>query len=353
MNSLLIAAGSALASAAGQPSFWLPEQGSTASSSVDWLFYLILWISVFFFLLIVGLMIVFVIRYRRREGESPERSPSHNSPLEVFWSAIPIVLVAVIFYFGIKSFLDMATPPANAYEVQVEGQKWSWTFTYPNGYVDSNLHVPVDRPVRLVMSSTDVIHSLYVPAFRIKQDVVPGRYSSVWFEATEPGEYDLFCAEYCGTGHSDMLGHVVVHPPGEFETWLAKASNFLETMSPVEAGRKLFQVRGCTQCHSVDGTARIGPTMQGIFGRSEAMADGSRVTADENYLRQSILEPQAQVVAGYDPVMPTYQGRLSNEEIGAIIQYLKSVSGIDVESPESGQGDDQASHDDAEPTEES
>ena len=213
----------------------------------------------------------------------------------------------------------------------VEGQKWNWSFTYPNGYVDANLHVPVDRPVQLVMSSADVIHSLYVPVFRIKQDVVPGRYSKVWFEATEPGEYDLFCAEYCGTSHSDMLALVVVHPPGEFEAWLEQASNFLETMSPVDAGRKLFQVRGCMQCHSMDGSAKTGPTLLGVFGRSENMANGTTLTVDENYIRESILEPNARVVAGFEPVMPTYQGRLKDAEIMAIIEYLKAPEGVSQE----------------------
>ncbi len=197
-------------------SFWMPPQVSTVAHSVDWLFNFILAISVFFFILITLVMVIFVLKYRRREGQTAQASPSHNLPLELTWTAIPLVLVIIIFFFGFKGFLDMATPPANAYEVMVEGQKWNWSFTYPNGYVDQNLHVPVDRPVQLVMSSADVIHSLYVPAFRIKMDVVPGRYTKVWFEATEPGEYDLFCAEYCGTSHSDMLALVIVHPPGEF-----------------------------------------------------------------------------------------------------------------------------------------
>jgi cytochrome c oxidase subunit 2 len=311
----------------GGPSFWMPPQVSTFAHSVDWLFDFILAISVFFFALIVVLMVVFVLRYRHREGQAAETSPTHNMALEVTWTAIPVVLVIVIFVFGFKGFLDMSTAPANAYEIHVEGQKWNWSFSYPNGYVDPNLHVPVDRPVRLVMSSQDVIHSLYVPAFRIKMDVVPGRYSKAWFEATEPGEYDLFCAEYCGTGHSDMLAHVVVHPAGEFETWLEKASNFLDTMSPVEAGRKLFQVRGCQQCHSVDGSGKTGPSLLGVYGHEQLLTGGGSVVADENYIRESILEPQARVVAGFDPVMPTYQGRLSDDEIVAIIAYLKSLDG--------------------------
>jgi cytochrome c oxidase subunit 2 len=306
---------------------WMPDQASTVAGHVDWLFNLILGISVVFFVIIVVVMVLFVVRYRRREGHDAERSPSHNLPLELTWTIIPLLLVVVIFYFGFRSFLDMATPPANAYEVLVTGQKWKWSFTYPNGYVDENLHVPVNRPVRLVMSSADVIHSLYVPAFRIKMDAVPGRYSTAWFEATQPGEYDLLCAEYCGTSHSDMLASVVVHPVGEFETWLAEASDFLATMSPVDAGRKLYQVRGCAQCHSVDGTAKVGPTFDGIFGASHAMTDGASVAVDENYLRQSILEPTALVRAGYEPVMPTYQGRLKDEEIAAIIEFIKSLSG--------------------------
>lgn len=323
------------ASPEGEGGFWMPPQVSTVAHHVDSLFYFILWISIIFFVLIVGLMVYFIFRYRRRAGVGAEPSPHHNTALEVTWTAIPLVLVVVIFFFGFRGYLDMSTPPVNAYEILVEGQKWNWSFTYPNGYVDANLHVPVNRPVQLVMSSADVIHSLYVPAFRIKTDVVPGRYSKAWFEATAPGEYELFCAEYCGTSHSDMIANVVVHPPGEFETWLAQASNFLETMSPVDAGRKLFQVRGCQQCHSVDGTAKIGPTMQGIFGRSEQMLDGSTVVADENYIRESILEPQARVVAGYEPVMPTYQGRLTDGEIGALIEYMKSLSGVpaDTEVP--------------------
>ncbi|MEX1310786.1 MAG: cytochrome c oxidase subunit II, partial [Candidatus Sulfomarinibacteraceae bacterium] len=208
-------------------SFWMPPQVSTVAQGVDWLFNFILAISVFFFLLIVVAMVIFVIKYRHREGQGAEESPSHNMALELTWTVIPLILVVVIFVFGFKGYLDMSTPPSNAYEILVEGQKWNWSFTYPNGYIDSNLHVPVDRPIRLVMSSQDVIHSLYIPAFRVKMDVVPGRYAKAWFEATEPGEYDLFCAEYCGTSHSDMIAHVVVHPVGEFETWLEKASNFL------------------------------------------------------------------------------------------------------------------------------
>jgi cytochrome c oxidase subunit 2 len=198
-------------------------------------------------------------------------------------------------------------------------------FGYPNGYVDENLHVPVDTPVRLVITSDDVIHSLFIPAFRLKKDAVPGRYTKMWFRATQPGEYQVFCAEYCGTSHSDMLAKTVVHPPGEFEKWLENASNFLDKMSPAEAGEKLFKQRGCTQCHSIDGTRIIGPTLQGAFGHEVALTTGQKVLFDEDYARNSILNPQAQIVAGFDPVMPTYQGRLKDREISAIIEYIKTL----------------------------
>ena len=310
--------------------FWLPPAISSVAREVDWVFYLVLWISVFFFLLIVALMVVFLFKYRARPGHEVEPSPAHNIPLEITWIAIPLLLVLVIFYYGFRGFMNMITPPGDAYEIQVTAQKWNWLFTYPNGYTDATLHVPVDRPVELTMVSEDVIHSFYVPAFRIKRDVVPGRYNKTWFEANAPGQYVLFCAEYCGTSHSDMIADVVVHPSGEFEKWLREASDFLATMSPVDAGRKLYEVQGCGQCHSVDGTPGVGPTFQGLFGRTERMASGVTITADENYIRESILEPQAQIVAGYEGVMPTYQGRLNNEEISAIITYIKSISGIDV-----------------------
>ena len=306
-------------------SFWMPPQGSTTAAGVDWLFGFIFWICAVFFVGIVATMSYFVARYRRRPGVEAVKTATHSNVLEITWSVIPLLLVIVIFFLGFQVYLDMRTPPANAYEVQVSAQKWSWSFTYPNGYIDPDLHVPVDRAVRLVMQSEDVIHSFFVPAFRIKMDVVPGRYTKTWFRATDPGEYVIFCTEYCGTGHSDMLSTVVVHPPGEFENWLDEAANFLETLPPDEAGEKLFTARGCPQCHTVDGSAGIGPSLSGLYGSSHVLADGASVIVDENYVRESILEPQAKVSAGFEPVMPTYQGRLEDEEITAIIAYMKTL----------------------------
>ncbi|HID76365.1 MAG TPA: cytochrome c oxidase subunit II [Planctomycetaceae bacterium] len=305
-------------------SFWLPPPSSTVAGVVDKLFYFILAVATFFFLLIVVLMAVFVILYRRRPGVEPA-GPTHNTPLEVVWSVIPLGIVVAIFYLGFKGYMDLRVPPANAYEIRVTGQKWSWVFQYPNGFVTDELHVPVDRPVLLTMTSEDVIHSLYVPAFRVKMDLVPGRYTQAWFQAVRTGQFDLYCAEYCGTGHSDMLSKVVVHPPGEFERWLDQAAKFLEQLSPAEAGELLFRRHGCGGCHSTDGTAKEGPTLQGAFGRTQTFTDGSTAVMDDNYIRQSILEPMAKVRRGYQPVMPTYKGRLSDEEITKIIEFIKSL----------------------------
>lgn len=309
---------------APEPTFWMPVQAANTAGNVDTVFYFILWIALIFFALIVGLSLLFVLRYRRREGREAEASASHNLPLEITWTIVPLVLVAVIFVFGFRNFLRLSTPPANAYEVMVTGQKWKWLFTYPNGYVDEALHVPVDRDVKLTITSEDVVHSLFIPAFRVKKDAVPGRYTNVWFRATLPGEHDLFCAEYCGTSHSDMLAKVVVHEPGGFETWLAGAADFLAQLPPAEAGERLYKARGCAQCHAADATAGIGPGFGGIFGKPAPLQGGGQAQVDENYLRESILEPQAKVVAGFEPVMPTYKGRLSDREITAIIEYIKT-----------------------------
>lgn len=306
-------------------SFWLPAPASTLAGKVDWLFNAISLIGLFFLLLIAALMGLFVWRYRARPGRPSEPAPSHNTPLEITWSVIPLAIVCWIFWEGFQGYLELHTPPQNAYEVLVSGQKWKWLFTYPNGVVDENLHVPVSTPVRLVLSSEDVIHSFFVPEFRIKRDAVPGRFTKAWFEAPSPGEYRVYCAEYCGTSHSDMTAKVVVHPEGEFQRWLDSAADLLDRMPPAEAGAKLFVQRGCKQCHSVDGTGGIGPTLKGIFGHEQVLRDGKRTRVDEDYLRESILDPQAKVVAGYDPVMPTFKGRIKDREIVALVEYVKTL----------------------------
>jgi cytochrome c oxidase subunit II len=316
--------------------FWLPVQASDGAAGVDRLFFFIFGVSLFFFALIVILMVVFVVRYRRREGQEPLPSPHHNTALELTWTGIPLLLVVLIFGWGFKVFLDLNTPPANSYEIQVTGQKWKWLFTYPTGHVDENLHVPVDQPVRLVMTSEDVIHSFFVPAFRIKNDVVPGRYSKVWFRATLPGEYQVYCAEYCGTSHSDMLAKVIVHEPGGFEKWMSEVGDMFKSMTPAQVGEKLYRVRGCAQCHSVEGKASVGPTFLGVWAHQQPLRSGGSVLVDENYVRESILEPQAKIAAGFEPVMPTYKGKLSDREITAMIEFLKSLSGTGDRGPGTG-----------------
>lgn len=314
-----------LATAAGNgASFWMPSQSSTLAARVDFVWDFILWISVFFFVLITVLMLVFLVKYRGSRGQGAKGSLNHNTTLELTWTIIPTLIVVAIFWLGFEVYLDMATPPSNAFEVQVTGQKWKWLFTYPNGHVDEALHVPVDQDVVLTMTSEDVLHSFYIPAMRVKKDVVPGRYTKLWFNAVEAGTYQVFCTEYCGTDHSQMLADLVVHEPGGYEIWMADASNIHGKYSPVEAGEILYKRFGCNACHSLDGVDGIGPTWKGAFGKQEVMVDGTRVEVDENYIRSSILYPQEQVVAGYDPVMPTYRGRLKDQDITAIIEFMKA-----------------------------
>jgi cytochrome c oxidase subunit 2 len=305
--------------------FWLPPPESSTAQAVDDVFYFVFYIAAFFFALIVGLMVAFVVLYRRRPGVEPGPAIKQNLPLEIAWTAIPLALVIVIFYWGFTEYLEIRESPPRAYEIRVIGKKWSWLFKYPNGYVDEELHVPVDEPVRLIMTSEDVIHSLYIPEFRLKMDLVPGRYTSTWFRATRPDRYDLYCAEYCGTGHSAMLSSVVAHPPGEFEPWLKKAGNWMAAVPPAEAGRELYRRRGCAQCHSTDGSAGTGPSFKGIFGQTHRFTDGTSAVVDENYIRQSVLEPEAKIREGFTPQMPTYQGILNDDEIAALTEFIKSL----------------------------
>lgn len=314
---------------AGWNDFWMPKRASTVSGDVDNLFNFIMWLSIFFFLLILVLMVVFVWRYRHRKGDDPSRSSraGHSTALELTWTIIPTVLVVIIFYFGFRGYLDMAVAPPNAYEIQVTGRTWTWSFTYPNGAVTNELHVPVNTPIRLVLTSDDVIHSLYVPAFRVKKDAVPGRFNKMWFTATTPGIYDLFCAEYCGRDHSEMKTVAVVHPTVEdFRHWLEEASKWEGRMTPVEAGKMLYERRGCTSCHSLDGSRGQGPTFKDLFGSPRPLASGQTLTADENYLHESILYPTAKMVAGYAPVMPSFAGSLREPDVRAIIAFLKTQS---------------------------
>ncbi|HES58067.1 MAG TPA: cytochrome c oxidase subunit II [Firmicutes bacterium] len=310
----------------GDGTFWMPPRSSTVAESVDSAFYFIYWISVFFFVGIVAAMVLFVIRYRAKSGRKRKKAPHHNLALELTWTIIPLILVIAIFWWNFKTFANLENPPRGAYEINVTAQKWKWLFTYANGYVTEELHVPAGMPVKLVLRSEDVIHSFYVPDFRIKKDVVPGRFNKVWFEAPEPGEHWILCAEYCGTSHSDMLARLIVHDPQSFEDWLAHADDMYLEMPMAESGQAMFERYGCVQCHSVDGTAGTGPTLKDVFNHEQAMTDGTTVLVDEDYIRESIVDPEAKVVAGYQPVMPTFQGKIKEEQIAWIIAYLKTIS---------------------------
>lgn len=324
---------------------WFRESASQATSdNVDWIFHAILWICIFFFFLIISLMVLFMLRYRAKPGRMPEHTPHHSNLLEAAWSIIPTFIVIWIFAVGFINYLDLRTPPEGAYEIQVVAKKWSWTFIYPTGHIDANLHVPVDQPVKLVMSSDDVIHSLFIPAFRVKMDCVPGRYSTLWFQADKATEdydeaeldidrlkgtgadehgYDLFCTEYCGQGHSAMIAKVIVHQSGTFGDWMKKAMTPSEEDSPYELGEKLYKQRGCAQCHSLDGKSGTGPSFKDTFG-SQQDTDKGEVTVDENYIRESILNPMAKIRNGYKGVMPSFQGQLREHEIAALIWFHKA-----------------------------
>lgn len=318
-------------------SFWMPSQESTTAAGVDHVFYLILTICCVFFALVVGIMLLFVVRYRRREGVAPGKTATHNTPLEIAWTLIPFAIVTWVFYEGFAVYMEMKTAPPQCYDVRVSARQWKWQFVYPNGHVDEDLHVAANEPVKLTMTSEDVIHGLWIPEFRVKMDVVPGRYTTVWFQATRPGTHQLLCTEYCGAneleGHSDMLATVVVHTPDDFQAWLKDAANYLKNLPPAEAGEILYRRRGCAQCHSIDGSAGTGPTLQGIFGATHDLADGTSVDVDDNYIRESILEPQAKIRAGFRPVMATYQGLVSDEDIVALIEFIKSTSEKPADGP--------------------
>jgi cytochrome c oxidase subunit 2 len=301
--------------------FW-PEQASSVAGKVDALFLTLTLVSLFFSGLIFLLVTVFAIKYRRRSAADRPR-PIHGSlGLEALWTAIPLGIGLAIFVWGAALYATLSRPPAAAMEVFAVGKQWMWKFQHPAGQREINeLHVPVNRPVKLTMTSEDVIHSFYVPAFRVKFDVLPGRYTTVWFEATRTGDYHLFCAEYCGTSHALMGGRVVVLDQGGYERWLSGA--VAEESLPA-AGEKLFTRLGCSSCHERVGTGR-GPSLVGLFGARVRLATGETVIADETYIRESILNPQAKLVAGYPPLMPTFKGLISEEGLVQIIAYIKSL----------------------------
>ena len=291
------------------------------ASRVDALYIFLLIVTGMMALLVFVCLIYFAARYRYRPGVRAEQIEG-STPLEITWSTIPFLIFLVIFAWGAVVYFKERTPPADSTEVYVVAKQWMWKLEHAEGQREINeLHVPVGRDVKLIMTSQDVIHSFFIPAFRIKQDVLPGRYTVAWFRATKPGTYHLFCAEYCGTQHSGMVGSIVVLEPAQYEAWINGGST-----GPLSAtGEKIFSELGCVTCHRSDIQGR-GPNLHGVFGKPVRLEDGRTVTADENYLRECILDPGAKRVKGFQPIMPTFQGLVSEEQVNALVAYIKSIA---------------------------
>jgi cytochrome c oxidase subunit 2 len=305
----------------GLPLF--PEAASTIAEQVDALYFFLVGLAGFFALLIATLIVAFAIVFRRRHADEVGAQVHGGLLLEVGWTVIPFLITMFIFFWGAKVYFAMANPPEETLNVYVVGKQWMWKVQHTAGQREINeLHVPVGRPVRLIMTSEDVIHNFSVPAFRVKADVIPGRFVQLWFEPTKPGEYQIFCAEYCGTQHSRMTGRVVVMEPSTYQTWLSGGA---VEGSLASIGEKLFADLACNTCHRPDSRGR-GPVLGNIFGHPVQLHDGVIVTADENYLRESILQPAAKITAGFQPVMPAFQGLISEEQLLALIEYVKSLS---------------------------
>lgn len=302
---------------------FLPESASTISGRVDALYFYLSGVTVFFSLLISGVILFFVVRYRRRSAFEIPRPIAGSHKLETLWSIIPFLIAMSFFVWGTSVYFAQYRMPKDGIEVYVVAKQWMWKFQHSTGQREINeLHVPVGRKVKLIMATEDVIHDLFVPAFRIKADVVPGRYTSQWFEATKPGRYHLFCAEFCGMNHSGMIGSVVVMEPSDFDNWLSGNAN---QQSASSLGQQLYQSMGCASCHGSNAEGGRGPALQGVFNGQTQLTNGQVVKADENYVRESITNPQAKIVSGFGPIMPSFQGQLTEEQLLQLTSYVKSL----------------------------
>ncbi|HWF43982.1 MAG TPA: cytochrome c oxidase subunit II [Candidatus Kapabacteria bacterium] len=302
----------------------IPEQASTYAPDVDHLYYFLVGTTIFFTVLISGAILYFFIKYRRRSNNEIPQPIAGSMVLESAWSIIPFIISLGMFAWGAKIYLDQYTIPKDATDIYVVGKQWMWKFQHPEGQREINeLHVPVGKKIRLVMASEDVIHSFFVPAFRMKEDVVPGpnRYSTVWFEATQTGTFHIFCSQYCGTSHSAMIGWVTVMDDKDYQSWLAGGA---AQGSMADQGAALFQQFGCASCHRSDAQGQC-PRLDGIYGKEQLLEGGEKVVADDSYIRESVLSPLAKVVAGFKPVMPSFQGQVSEEQLQQLIAYIKSI----------------------------
>ncbi|HUP64374.1 MAG TPA: cytochrome c oxidase subunit II [Thermoanaerobaculia bacterium] len=312
-----------------------PEAASSVARDVDQLYWFLIAVTGAATMLVIVLLITFAIKYRRTpDNEVPDHEPE-NKYLEYAWIVIPFIVFMVIYVWGAQLYFRMNRPPDDALEVWATGKRWMWKFQHIGGQQEINeLHVPLGRPVKLIMASEDVIHSFYAPAMRVKRDVLPSRYTTLWFEPIKAGRYHLFCAEYCGTEHSKMIGSVIVLPEPEYQAWLAGGT----AASPLEEGERLYTALACNTCHAAEGPSARGPSLNGLFGTEVRLRSGQNVIADENYLRESILNPGAKIVAGYDAIMPSFQGQVDEQQLIYLLTYIKSlgVTGGAAGQPEAG-----------------
>ena len=302
---------------------FFPEQASAQAAAVDGIYFFMLAVTAFFSLLIAGLVVFFAIKYRRRHKDEVGVAIHGSLALELLWTVIPFLITMVMFLWGAQVFFHMTRAPRNSMEIYVVGKQWMWKAQHLDGAREINeLHVPIGRPVKLIMGSEDVLHSFFIPDFRVKADVVPGRYNTMWFTAIKPGKYHIFCSQYCGTKHSGMIGWVTAMTPADYQSWLSGGPT---TGSMAENGAKLFTDLACVTCHMDAGQGR-GPVLKDLYGKQILLSSGQTVTMDDAYIRESILNPQAKVTAGFQPIMPTFQGLVTEEQLLQLIAYVKSLS---------------------------
>ena len=305
----------------------MPPQASSWAERIDFINAWITYVSMFCTVAITGAAVYFAIKYRRRADNQQSTFITHNAVLETVWTVIPTIVVIWIFWYGIVLYKEMRTPPSNPIEVTVDGYKWRWEFQHANGKKATNeLVVPLGKPVRLIMRSNDVLHSFYIPAMRVKEDLVGAFYTYLWFNPIKLGEFNIFCAEYCGLNHSAMRAQLKVVTPEQYQDYLLDRGATVENLPPEQLGEKTFKEKGCNACHSLTGTPGVGPSLKGVAGSKVALADGSSVEADENFLRESILHPNAKIVQGFAPnLMPVFEGQLTEDQIKGLIAYIKTV----------------------------
>ncbi len=309
---------------------FMPVAGTKIAEEVDSFYAFLVVASLISFLILIGGMIWFLVKYKRTSLDQKSAYITHNNFAEFTWSFIPLVILMIIFYWGWEIYAKLKTPPENiAEEIHVTAMQWAWEYKYRNGRTINSLSndpmvVPAAKPVKLILTSKDVIHSFFVPAFRVKQDAVPGKYTELWFEAKEPGNYVVQCTEYCGTKHSNMMIRIQAMNHEDYVAWF-HGEEAPRAESLADVGKKLFINKACASCHSLDGSRIVGPTFKGLYRSNREFADGSKAVADENYLKESILLSNAKIVAGYPPAMPIYQGQLDEEEVTALIEYIKTI----------------------------